>query len=159
MLGSRPVDPLTRDQALLLLDAAPVAHIGLISEGDPYVTPMSFVLDGDRILFRTKAGKKLDALRANPKVCIEASQYDPESGEWASVIVYGTATEVTDSAAGPLTIEMLFDKYSGPLGNPLGRGALQPMAGLPHVYSVVIDEITGVSSGRGFSPRTRPGRL
>jgi len=153
------MDELTRDQALLLLDGAPVAHLGLISEGDPYVTPMSFVLDGDRILFRTVAGKKLDALRANPKVCIEASQYDPESGEWASVIVYGTATDVTDSAAGTLTIELLFDKYSGALGNPLSRGALQPMTGLPHVFSVVIDEITGVTSGRGFNPRTRPGRL
>jgi hypothetical protein len=153
------MDPLTREQAFQLLDGAPVAHIGLISDGAPYVTPMSFVLDGERILFRTKPGKKLDALRHDPRVCIEASQYDPGSGEWASVIVFGNATEADDSPTGSLTVELLYEKYSGVLGDPLSRGGFQPMAGLPHVFSVSIDEITGLSSGRGFTPRTRPGRL
>jgi hypothetical protein len=54
---------------------------------------------------------------------------------------------------------MLLEKYAAVLGSPLGTGGLQPMASFPHVLEVSIDEITGMTSGRGFSFRTRPGRL
>lgn len=153
------MEPLPEDQALQLLAEAPVAHIGVISDGAPYVTPMSFVLDHERILFRTRAGKKLDALRQHPKVCIEVSRFDNESGDWASVIVNGTAAEVDDRQTGARAVEMLYGKYADALGDPLSRGGLQPVPGLPHVIEVTIDEITGMSSGQGFAPRTRPGRL
>lgn len=153
------MDQLTRDEALQLLNTTPVAHLGLISDGAPYVTPMSFVVDGEEILFRTMAGKKLNALRDNPNVCVEVSQFDEETGEWASVIVTGTATEVADRNKGERAVQLLFDKYANVLGDPLSRGGLQPMPGLPYLVSVKIEQITGVSSGRGFSPRTRPGRL
>ncbi|HET8739475.1 MAG TPA: pyridoxamine 5'-phosphate oxidase family protein [Acidimicrobiia bacterium] len=153
------MDQLTRDEALQLLNTTPVAHLGLISDGAPYVTPMSFVVDGEEILFRTMAGKKLNALRDNPNVCVEVSQFDEETGEWASVIVTGTATEVADRNKGERAVQLLFDKYANVLGDPLSRGGLQPMPGLPYLVSLKIEQITGVSSGRGFSPRTRPGRL
>jgi nitroimidazol reductase NimA-like FMN-containing flavoprotein (pyridoxamine 5'-phosphate oxidase superfamily) len=153
------MDQLTRDEALQLLNTTPVAHLGLISDGAPYVTPMSFVVDGEEILFRTMAGKKLNALRDNPNVCVEVSQFDEQTGEWASVIVTGTATEVADRNKGERAVQLLFDKYANVLGDPLSRGGLQPMPGLPYLVSLKIEQITGVSSGRGFSPRTRPGRL
>jgi nitroimidazol reductase NimA-like FMN-containing flavoprotein (pyridoxamine 5'-phosphate oxidase superfamily) len=120
---------------------------------------MSFVVDGGRILFRTTGGKKLEAIRRNPTVCIEVSKFDAGSGEWASVIVVGTAVEVGDSQIGELAVSKLYDKYSDALGDPLSRGGLQPLPGLPHVIEVAIEEITGMCSGSGFSPRTRPGRL
>lgn len=76
------MDPLARDEALRLLAEEQVAHIGFISEGSPYVTPMPFVVDEGRIvLFRTTGGKKLEALRLEPSVCIEVSDVlgDPQS--------------------------------------------------------------------------------
>jgi nitroimidazol reductase NimA-like FMN-containing flavoprotein (pyridoxamine 5'-phosphate oxidase superfamily) len=149
------VDPLSREDALRLLREAPVAHIGLISDGRPYVTPMSFVVDEDRILFRTTAGKKFDALRQDPRVCIEASKFDSESGEWASVIVTGTAVELDDGDAGQRAVEKLFEKYADALGDPLSRGGLQPFPGLPHVIEVVIEEISGMVSGSFVQSCTR----
>lgn len=142
-----------------LLTDAPVAHIGLIFNGRPYVTPMSFVVDGDKILFRTVAGQKLEALRQDPRVCIEASKFDSESGEWASVIVMGSAAEVDDGDQGQRAVDKLFEKYAEAIGDPLSRGGLQPFPGLPHVIEVAIEEISGMASGSGFAPRTRPGRL
>jgi hypothetical protein len=56
-------------------------------------------------------------------------------------------------------VELLMNKYEAVLGSPLGRGGLQPMASFPHVVAVEIEEISGMTSGRGFSYRTRPGRL
>lgn len=153
------MDELSREEALAILADAPVAHIAMISAGAPYVTPMSFVMDEDTILFRTTAGRKLDALRVDPRVCIEASKFDHESGEWASVIVTGVAIEVDDPKRGERTVELLYKKYSDVLGDPLSRGGLQPITGLPHVVEVDIEEVSGMSSGGGFRRRTRPGRL
>jgi nitroimidazol reductase NimA-like FMN-containing flavoprotein (pyridoxamine 5'-phosphate oxidase superfamily) len=153
------VEPISDEEALRLLAEALVAHIGVVEDGKPYVTPMSFVLDGRRLLFRTKPGKRFEAIGANPSVCVEVSSFDEEAGDWVSVVITGTARELTDEATTSRTVELLFDKYESFLGSPLGHGGLQPMASFPHVIEVTIDEITGMSSGRGFGFRTRPGRL
>ncbi len=153
------MESITREEALLFLAEASVAHIGVISQGKPYVTPMSFVLDGERILFRTKPGTRFEGMLDNPTVCIEVSRYDDETGDWMSVIVTGTAAETDDDATKALTVERLLQKYQQALGSPLAWGGMQPMADFPHVVEVKIEEISGMSSGRGFSPRTRPGRL
>ena len=141
------------------MDESLVAHIGVLSEGEPYVTPMSFVVDGDRILFRTKPGKRHEAILENPAVSIEASTFDTETGDWTSVIVRGRAAEVDDDATISLTVQLLFRKYGEVLGSPLSRGGIQPTASFPHVVQVPINEITGMTSGRGFAIRTKPGRV
>ena len=153
------MDSITADRAKRFLDESLVAHIGVISAGVPYVTPMSFVVDGDRILFRTKPGKRYEAMLENPAVSIEASIFDEETGDWTSVIVNGKAAEADDDATISLTVRLLFQKYGTVLGSPLSRGDFQPMASFPHVVQVPIDEITGMTSGEGFAMRTRPGRL
>jgi nitroimidazol reductase NimA-like FMN-containing flavoprotein (pyridoxamine 5'-phosphate oxidase superfamily) len=153
------MDTLSREESLELLDTSLVAHIGFISDDSPYVTPMSYVRDGDRLLFRTEAGKKLDALRSNPAVCVEVSVFDDQTGDWASVIVTGVASEVTDDHSKQVAVDGLFRRYSRVMGDPLRSGGLQPLPGFPHVIEVSIDDISGMSSGRGFSARTRPGRL
>ncbi|HEU4916500.1 MAG TPA: pyridoxamine 5'-phosphate oxidase family protein [Acidimicrobiia bacterium] len=153
------MEPISEEEALQLLAGAMVAHIGVIRDGKPYVTPMSFVLDGRRLLFRTKPGMRLEAIEANPSVSIEVSDFDEVTGDWVSVVVTGTAAERTDEPTTTRTVELLFQKYESVLGSPLGHGGLQPMATFPHVIEVTIEEITGMSSGRGFAFRTRPGRL
>ena len=153
------MDPIDEAEALEFLSEAMVAHLGVVQDGEPYVTPMSFVVDGRRLLFRTKPGRRFEAIEKNPRVCVEASRFDEESGDWVSVVVRGTAVERTDEATTSLAVEMLLEKYATVLGSPLGTGGLQPMASFPHVLEVSIDEITGMTSGRGFSFRTRPGRL
>jgi nitroimidazol reductase NimA-like FMN-containing flavoprotein (pyridoxamine 5'-phosphate oxidase superfamily) len=153
------MESLDREQALEVLETAPVAHLGMIHEGEPYVTPMSFVVSGGRVLFRTMAGRKLEALRENPVVCIEASRFNEETGEWKSAIVKGRAEEVEEDELKQTTIAMLLRKYEKVMGSPLSSGGVQPLAGLPHFIMVEIDEVTGMTSGAGLSARTRPGRL
>ncbi len=153
------MEPMTEGDALHFLSTAMVAHIGVVSAGDPYVTPMSFVVDGRRILFRTKPGKRLEAIEANPVVSIEVSTFDETSGTWMSVVVKGRAIERVDDETAARAVELLLDKYQAVLGSPFGHGGLQPMASFPHVVEVPIEEITGMTSGSGFSFRTRPGRL
>ena len=153
------MEPLTEEQARRLLTEARVAHIGVISDGEPYVTPMSFVVDGARILFRTKPGKRLAAIEASPIVSIEASSFDEASGEWRSVIVRGTATVTDDPSMARITVEKLLAKYEEAIGSPLSRGEMQPLASFPHIVAVEIEQMTGMASSGPFSTRTRPGRL
>ncbi|HEX9762116.1 MAG TPA: pyridoxamine 5'-phosphate oxidase family protein [Acidimicrobiia bacterium] len=153
------MDSISREEALAVLGSAPVAHIGVIEGGEPYVTPMSYVVDGERVLFRTMAGRKLDGIRVNPVVCVEVSKYDDATGDWVSVIVRGTATETEEDEIKTLTITKLLDKYREVVGSPLSPGGMQPMSGFPHVVVVSIDEISGMVSGRGWGHRTKPGRL
>lgn len=154
------MEPLTLEETLEILRREPVAHLGVIVDGVPHVTPMSYVTDGQTVLFRTMAGEKLDGIRSNPSVCIEVSRFDEETGSWVSVIVKGTARLVDEPDIAQETIARLFEKYEHVMGSPLsGSGGLLPLGGTPHVVEVAIDEISGMSSGRGIGTRTKPGRL
>jgi len=151
---------LGREEALEILGSAPVAHVGVIDGDVPYVTPMSFVVDGDAIYFRTMAGKKLHALERSPKVCVETSRFDEETGDWESVIVMGTADVVEDRDLKENTVSLLYRKYDKVMGSPLdGAGAPRPDAMLVEVVRVRIEKVTGMTSGRGFAARSKPGRL
>lgn len=153
------MESVSREEALAVLADQPVAHLGIVIDGIPYVTPMSYVFDGERILFRTMAGKKLDGIRANPAVCVETADYDPDTGAWVSVIVRGTARLVDDPDTRRDVVTRLYEKYEKVMGSPLsGGGGLMPL-GNPYVIEVPIDEISGMCSGRGMRVRTKPGRL
>lgn len=153
------MESVSREQALEFLETQSVAHLGMISGGAPYVTPMSYVTDGERILFRTMAGRKLDGLRTNPAVCIEVSLFDEETGNWVSVIVRGEAHFIDDDTTKQEMVARLFAKYEKVMGSPLSGSTPTPPGGVPYVIEVPIAEITGMSSHGGLGARTRPGRL
>lgn len=153
------MEPITEAEAREFLEGSSVVHMGVIADGEPYVTPMSFVLDGDRLLFRTKPGRRWDAIADGAVVSLEASDFHPETGDWMSVIVKGTATVVTDEATVQLTHDMLTHKYQDAIGPLISRGVRPELPGTTFVFRVPIEEISGRVSARGFSFRTKPGRL
>lgn len=153
------MEPISDADARAFLEESMVAHIGVLVDDEPYVTPMSFVVSGDRILFRTKPGRRFGGIAENPVVSVEASNYNAETGDWTSVIVRGNASVATDDETIQEALAGLFDKYRAVLGSPLSRGGMQPVSSFPHVVAIEIDEITGMASSGPFSVRTRPGRL
>ena len=59
-----------------ILDTAKVLHLGLCVDNEPYVVPMNYgytIEDGKLVVYLHSAvqGRKLDMIRANPKVFIE----------------------------------------------------------------------------------------
>ena len=152
------MESITEAEAREFLEGSSVIHFGVIAEGEPYVSPMSFVVDGDRLLFRTKPGRRFRAIESEPVVSLEASDFHPETGDWISVVIRGRAAEVTDEETMQRTHHLLFEKYEGAMDPMLSRG--EP--GLPvtsHVFEVSIDEMTGRVSATGFAFRTKPGRI
>ena len=148
------MDPVLNEEAAGFLSEAPVAHLGLVSEGKPYVTPMAFVVDDGAILFRARPGRKLEAIAENPAVCIEACSFNESTGDWQSVIINGRAAEVTDPAVGERAVTMLLEKYANQVGPPLGIGGLQPLASTSHVIEVVIDQVSSMTSSGGLASQS-----
>ena len=97
-------------QILKLLDAGKVLHLGLCVDNEPYVVPMNYgyTMEDEKLvlyLHSSVRGKKLDMLRANPKVYFEfATDLQPfGSGKpcqyglaYSAVLGKGIATIVED---------------------------------------------------------------
>lgn len=93
------LEVLDRDECLRLLTAATIGRIGVSMGALPVVLPINFRLVDERIVFRTGVGTKLDAASADAVVAFEVDDFDPFSHTGWSVVVTGTAHEVTDAAA------------------------------------------------------------
>lgn len=65
------------NEIIKILDTAKVAHIGLVDGDEPYVVPMNYgyTMENGKLtiyLHGAKRGRKIDVIRANPKVFFEA---------------------------------------------------------------------------------------
>ena len=152
------MDELTPAECRRILSAAPVGHMAVISDGEPYVSPISYVYMDDAIYVRTGPGRRVEAIRAHPRVCVEVSEFDDDTGHWESMIIWGDARVVEDNRAAQRVIMAILEKYSETMGSPLSTGGNAPLE--PEVILEIPVEVgTGRSSGSYFSVRTRPGRL
>ena len=97
-------------QIMHIMDTAKVLHLGLAVDNEPYVVPMNYgytVQDGKMVIYLHSAvrGKKLDMIRANPKVFFTIDcDWVPFEGEkpcqyglaYSSVMGKGVARIVED---------------------------------------------------------------
>lgn len=123
---STVLDPLTCRQ---LLATVRVGRVALPDDPSPTVLPVDFVLDGDRVVFRTVEGAKLDAAQARGPASFQTDGVDPTHNAGWSVLVRGHLEELEDIS--PATQAAL--------------DALHPLVGgdRPHVVALTIDEATG----------------
>ncbi|MFY9910352.1 MAG: pyridoxamine 5'-phosphate oxidase family protein [Candidatus Sulfotelmatobacter sp.] len=86
---------MTPDQCRQLLSRASVGRLGCSHNDQPYVLPVYLASDGDFIYVFSTYGKKIEWMRANPKVCL---QMDEATGpaDWSSVIVNGYYQELPE---------------------------------------------------------------
>ena len=93
-----------------ILDTAKIVHLGMIDGDEPYVVPMNYgytMENGQLCLYLhgATAGRKIDVLRANPKVFFEID-CDIQPFEGATACHYGTTYA---SVMGRGTAELLED--------------------------------------------------
>ena len=100
-------------QIQAILDTAKVLHLGLCVDNEPYVVPMNYgyIMEGETLvlyLHSAVQGKKLDMIRANPRVFFELDcDRMPFEGRvpcqyglvYSSIMGRGTATLVEDPEA------------------------------------------------------------
>jgi nitroimidazol reductase NimA-like FMN-containing flavoprotein (pyridoxamine 5'-phosphate oxidase superfamily) len=130
---------------------APVCRLAMVDGNRPYVVPLSFGYQDQRLYFHTAMqGYKLTILRQNPKVCFEIDldvQVIPgkTACDWGvaykSVIGFGTVAFVTDAAAKQAALDIIMAHY-GAEPEPYDAGKLRQT----QVLQVIVERMTGKQS-------------
>ncbi len=106
------------EECLQLLSEAPRGVLSVHGEnGYPYGLPVNFIfLDGKIYLHGAREGHKIDAVRADDRVCFTVlSEPVRHPGEWwntfTSVICFGRIVQVEDAARADSILRALGAKY------------------------------------------------
>jgi uncharacterized protein len=71
-----------------------IGRIACVTDGWPYIVPVTYVYDGGEYVFSHSAeGEKVAAMRKNPQVCFEVEQIKSVSN-WRTVIMRGLFEEL-----------------------------------------------------------------
>jgi nitroimidazol reductase NimA-like FMN-containing flavoprotein (pyridoxamine 5'-phosphate oxidase superfamily) len=87
--------PLSQTECSDLLKRISVGRLACSLDDQPYIVPVAFSFEADGIYIFSTLGKKVEWMRKNPKVCLQADEIESRSS-WSSVIVMGTYLELTE---------------------------------------------------------------
>ena len=110
-----------------ILDKSLVAHVGMVDGDEPYVVPMNFgyIMDNGKLtiyLHGARKGRKIDVLRANPKVFFETEcDLEPFEGDvacrygmaYSSLMGKGNAVIVEDVEEKKLALSTVMKTQTG----------------------------------------------
>lgn len=124
---------LERDECVRLLATKRVGRMAVAAPNGADIFPVNYAVDGDRVVFRTAAGTKLDrAERA--QVAFEVDEVDDRHRVGWSVVVHG----FVDSREGEEALRWADEIGVEPWHDPSGK---------PHVLVIVPTTITGRQIG------------
>lgn len=115
------------NEILKILDNSKVLHLGLVDGDEPYVVPMNYgyTYENDKLtiwLHCARQGRKLDVMRANPKVFFEMGYgITPFEGEvackygitYSSLMGRGVATIIEDVETKKIALSSLMKVQTG----------------------------------------------
>lgn len=90
----RVLGVLSEDECKRLLETHDLGRIALVVDGSPQIFPVNYAYSEDVVVFRTAEGLKLDRSPLAP-VAFEIDGFDPEAATAWSVMVQGTAQDIT----------------------------------------------------------------
>jgi len=127
--------------SLAVLREGNLGRLGCIAVGWPYVVPVNYFFDGEGVYIHTLPGKKLDALRDNPRACLQVDEIkDPFN--WRSVIAFGTFEEVSNEETQGNVLTKLYSRlpHMTPVESRLVEGSKGTV-----VFRIKVEEITGMA--------------
>jgi len=146
-----------------ILNQARVCRVAFAHEDEPYLAPLFFGYDGQRLyLHSAQRGKKLEFIAANPTVCFEVEgevHILPDEAEacgWTahfeSVIGYGKIIELRSAEEKIHGLNQIMRHYSGQAWT-YSPAALKSV----RVWAIEITSMTGkaVSRTRGGTPLSK----
>lgn len=80
-----------------LLASSTVGRVGFVAEGDVVILPVTYGMDGSRVVFRTANGEKLHAAVLGRSFSFEIDAWDATARAGWSVLVKGVGEEVWQS--------------------------------------------------------------
>lgn len=121
----------------------------------PYIVPIYFTFESDRLYSFSTVGQKILWMRQNPLVCVEADEIRAHD-DWESVVVLGKYVEISNTPEGAQArshVRSLLQKrplwwQSGYTASQVRR---QPKSVAPIYYCIAIEKITGLRGSPDFS--------
>lgn len=147
-----PIRWMSEDDAREFLRAGTEGHLATCdAAGQPYITPVNYLYRDGKIYFHSKlSGRKLDNLATNGRVCFEVSATAKIviandrpcacSTRYTSVLAFGAARVLADSAEKTDLLNLLVEKYA--LGKAFQPIEAQHAAGCA-VVELAIEQISG----------------
>jgi len=139
------IKTLSTTEARELFEAARVARLGCVVNGDPYVVPINCYLEGDYLYSHSLPGLKIASLRENPRACVQVDEIDADFS-WRSAIAFGKYEEIGKPGERTTIITKLLHKF--PMLTPV-ESAIAVDGSPPEVivFRIRIERLTGVSEG------------
>lgn len=89
------IDELNETECHEILTRASIGRLGCSLNDQPYVVPVGIAYEADYIYVFATPGKKIEWMRANPKVCVQVDEVSNQS-DWVSVIANGDYQELPE---------------------------------------------------------------
>jgi nitroimidazol reductase NimA-like FMN-containing flavoprotein (pyridoxamine 5'-phosphate oxidase superfamily) len=80
---------------------------GVAGDGRPYLVPLAYGYDGEAVYAHSGPGRKLDLMRAEPRVTFEVDEAQAPD-RWRSVIAEGLFEEIDDPAARASALRVIY---------------------------------------------------
>lgn len=135
------IHELTRHECLEVLARTQLGRLACARGMQPYVVPIYFACKEDWLYSFSVPGQKIDWMRANPLVCVEADQMRRE--HWATVVVFGRYEELSDTSERTFAVNLL--QHRAMWWEPAGAKKIpdEAPATVPVFYRIKINQITG----------------
>jgi nitroimidazol reductase NimA-like FMN-containing flavoprotein (pyridoxamine 5'-phosphate oxidase superfamily) len=134
---------LNNDEARRLFQAARVARLGCIVNGEPYVVPINCHLEDDSLYSHSLPGLKITGLRENPSACVQVDEIESDL-HWSSAIAFGKYEEITKPNERTDILNKLLRKF--PMLTPVESAiAIDGSPSKVIVFRISIERLTGVS--------------
>lgn len=143
-----------KDKKILdeILSGAIICRVAMMDGDQPYLLPFNYgYRDGCIYIHSAPAGKKIDVLRQNPRVCFEIEHaVDLEKGEMAcdwsttyrSLIGYGNVEILSDDQSKQQGLEVIMAQHGAPELLDFEPGNLKRMV----ILKLTISSMTGKQS-------------
>ncbi len=86
---------------------------GVAGDGRPYLVPLAYGYDGDAVYAHSGPGRKLDLMRAEPRVTFEVDEATAPD-RWRSVIAEGTFEEIKDNRQRDMALGVIYGANGAP---------------------------------------------
>jgi uncharacterized protein len=146
------IQEMTRQASVDLLARVHLGKLACVQGSQPYVVPIYFAYNDNFLYSFTTVGQKIDWMRANPQVCVEAEEVASPQ-EWESVIVFGRYEELLDTpeyrhqrAVAHNLLQKKATWWEPGYAKTILHGTERPI--VPVYYRIHIVQITGRSATR-----------
>ena len=96
------IEELSRQATLEVLASTRLGRLACAQGVQPYVVPFFFVYHHNYLYSFSTVGQKIEWMRANPLVCVEADEV-VSPHRWVSVVIFGRYEELPDTPESELS--------------------------------------------------------